>query len=113
MLTIWAWSNYSASLHYNQAINQARQYAEQAQAAVDDAVAETYWQSVLVELEGVEELPEALTLRQQAQAALDELHGVIWVEPTFLHDFGPGLDPRRLIVYGQTALVLDRSARSV
>jgi hypothetical protein len=113
LVTIWAWSSYSTSLHLNQAIRHAREYAEQAEAAVDDAVAETYWQSVLVELESIDESPEAEALRQQAQDALDELHGVIWVEPLLLHDFGYGLEPRRIVAHGQSLLVLDLAAKSV
>ena len=51
--------------------------------------------------------PVATTLQSQARTALDLLDGIVRLQPVRLWDFGPGSVPRRLVVHGQTAFVLD------
>jgi hypothetical protein len=101
----------------NQA-DQARREAERAQAIGDDSTARAYWEKVL-DLAGkaVEMQPEgseAIGLQAKAQAALDDLDGVVRLQITEVGHLGSRLDGdaglRRLIVYGQTAFVLDPKA---
>ena len=113
LATILAWVTYSDTLRQDQALSLARQHADQAQQASDAETGRAYWEVVLADLEVVEDTAEAASLRAQAQAALDTLNGVVWVEPTLLHDFGTQLRPRRLIAHGQSLFVLDTASGSV
>jgi hypothetical protein len=101
----------------NQA-DQARKEAERAQAIGDDSKARAYWEKVL-DLAGkaVEMQPEnseAIGLQVKAQAALDDLDGVFRLQTIEVGHLGSRLggdaDLRHLIVYGQTAFVLDPKA---
>jgi hypothetical protein len=51
--------------------------------------------------------PIATSLRAQAQAALDQLDGIVRLQPILLKNFGPGTIPRRLVVHGPMIFVLD------
>jgi hypothetical protein len=51
--------------------------------------------------------PIATSLRAQAQVALDQLDGIVRLQPILLKNFGPGTIPRRLVVHGSMIFVLD------
>jgi hypothetical protein len=107
VVTVLAWETYIANLRQDQALLRARQQATQARAATEAQMARTYWESTLAELGSAETTTETVELRQEAQAALDELNGVVWVEPVLLHEIDPQIVPRRLVAHGQSLFVLN------
>jgi hypothetical protein len=113
VVTVLAWETYIADLRQNQALLRARQQADQARAATEPETARTYWQSTLVELQSAETTTETVELRQEAQAALDELNGVVWIEPVLIHEIDPEVVPRRLVAHGQSLFVLDTVAGAI
>jgi hypothetical protein len=50
---------------------------------------------------------QAAELQVQAQAALDQLDGVVRLAPVQLTEFGAGSVPRQLVLHGQMVFVLD------
>ena len=93
-------------------INQAREEIALAEAAGDDSTtARPHWAAALGHAQKAVQLrpdnPVATTLESQARAALDMLDGIVRVQPVRLWDFGSGTAPRRLVVHGQAAFVLD------
>lgn len=107
VVTVLAWETYIANLRRDQALLRASQHADQARAATEPETARTYWESTLAELESAETTTETVQLRQEAQAALDELNGVVWVEPILIHEINPQVVPRRLVAHGQSLFVLN------
>jgi serine/threonine-protein kinase len=101
------WETYVTNSDEDQALLRAHQHADQARAATDPETARTYWESTLLELESAEMTAETIDLRQEAQAALDVINGVVWVEPVLVHEIDPEVVPRRLVVHEQSLFVLD------
>lgn len=113
LVTAWAWFSAGSRMRYGEALRGAQSHIAEAQAASDPAVARAHLRAAMQALDGLEEVPEAVALRQQAQAALDVLDKVRRVEPTLLWDFGTDLRPRRLVVRPPFLFVLDEATSAV
>lgn len=113
LVTIWTWTRYSDAIYETQMLDQAGRYIDMAQAATSPEVARDHLENALLALANIMESPDAAPLRQQVQAAIDRIDGVVWVEPVLLYDFGAQTAPRRLIVHGQSIFVLDAASNSV
>jgi hypothetical protein len=101
---------------FNDKLSTARQEAAQAQAvdAKDQAAQRQHWDSALKQANAALEIfpdsPDALTVRDDAQRAIDQLDNVLRVNPSLLWDFhSPG--PHRLAVQDTNLFVLDRAAQ--
>ena len=93
-------------------INRAQEEATLAQAVPDKPEeARPHWEAAWEQAGAALALrpadPVATTLQSQARTALDLLDGIVRLQLVRLWDFGPGSVPRRLVVHGQTAFVLD------
>jgi hypothetical protein len=98
----------------NSLINQAKEEARLAQNAIDTAEERAHWEKALDLAEEAAVLQpenlEIVDLQLQAHDAIDQLDGVVRLEPSVLGSLGAGRVPRRMIVYGQSAFVLDPDA---
>lgn len=113
LVTILAWLSYGTSLRQAQALEQARRDAAAAQSATDPLEVRRSWEAVLAGLQGIRGDPEATVLREEAEAALDVLNRVVWVEPTLLWEFGAEAETCCLAVRGRSVYVLDTATDSV
>jgi len=112
-VTIWAWIAYGSTMHHRGALEQAQACIRQAEAISEPALARDQWKMCLAILEEIGDTPEAAAMRGQAQAALDALDRVRWVEPVLLWDFGEAFRPRRLVVHEPFLFVLDESGENL
>ena len=113
VVTLWAWFSYGSKMRYSEVLQGAQSHIAEAQAASDPAVARAHLRAALEALDGLQEVPEAIPLRRQAQAALDVLDRVRRVEPTLLWDFGTDVQPRRLVVHPPFLFMLDEGTGTV
>ncbi len=114
ILVAVAYTQYGTDARFDALIGMAQSEAIRAQAAGGASEeARERWEAVLSLTAQADEMrpedPAATGLRDQAQAALDQLDGVVRLHPIKLYELGSGTKPRQLVVRGQMILVLDPS----
>ena len=107
-----AYLSFGAEARVEGFIRQAQDNVALAQAAGDNSEeARLRWQAALDQAQNATRLrpndPVATELRAQARAAIDLLDGILRLQSVRLWNFGSGTLPRRLVVRGQMAFVLD------
>ena len=112
VLVALAYREFGADARFDAFMKRALAEVASAQAAGGvTEEARDHWSEVLDYAAVAAELqpddPSIAALESQAQNALDQLDGVIRLNPTLLYDFGPGTVPRQLIVHERMVFVLD------
>jgi hypothetical protein len=107
-----AYQLFGEDARFNTLIKQVEENVSLAQSTgVTSDTSRSYWHAALEYADAAIVLrpddPIATSLRAQAQAALDQLDGIVRLQPILLKDFGPGTLPRRLVVHGPMIFVLD------
>ena len=107
-----AYLSFGAEARVEGFIGQAQDNIALAQAAGDNSgEARLRWQAALEHAQNATRLrpndPVATELQAQARASIDLLDGIVRLQSVPLWDFGAGTVPRRLVVRGQMAFVLD------
>ena len=107
-----AYRVFGEDARFNTLIRQAEENVSLAQSAgITSDIARSYWNAGLEYANAAIALrPDdqvAAALRAQAQVALDQLDGIVRLQPILLKNFGPGAIPRRLVVHGPMVFVLD------
>jgi hypothetical protein len=114
VVVLLAQSTFGEDEKFNSLVSQAKEEARLAQVASDPSEARTHWEAVLSFAQQAAQMqsknPEIMDLTLQAHDAIDEIDGVIRLEPELIGSLGAGTVPRRMIVYGQSAFVLDPAA---
>jgi hypothetical protein len=114
VVVLLAQNTFGEDEKFNSLVSQAKEEARLAQVASEPSEARTHWEAVLSLAQQAAQMqpknPETMDLTLQAHDAIDEIDGVIRLEPELIGSLGAGTVPRRMIVYGQSAFVLDPAA---
>ncbi len=115
LLTLWAWLSFGSAVRRQQVLHQAQVEAALAQQTADPAEQRGHWETVLTILAAANmtDDPEGGVLAAEAQDAIDELDGVIRVNPTLLWSPGVEVSARRMIVHDLNIFLLDTEHHAV